>query len=52
MSYQLKDYMFEVYRDSEKVVEIPDVFVYTLILGIALFIFKLSIKERKWNGYW
>ena len=47
MNYQLKDYMFEIYRDSEKVIEIPDIFVYTLILGVALFIFKLSIKERK-----
>ena len=47
MNYQLKDYMFEVYRDSEKVIEIPDIFVYTLILGVALFIFKLSIKKRK-----
>ena len=47
MNYQLKDYMFEVYRDSEKVIEIPDIFVYTLILRLALFIFKLSIKERK-----
>ena len=44
-------FMFEVYRDSEKVVEIPDVFVYALVIWLALFILKLSTKERKWNGY-
>tara|TARA_B100001093_G_scaffold341800_1_gene326613 strand:- start:20429 stop:20572 length:144 start_codon:yes stop_codon:yes gene_type:complete len=42
-----KDYMFEVYRSNEMVVEIPDIFVYTLAIGLALFIFKLSVKERK-----
>ena len=47
MNYQLKDFMFEVYRDSEKVIEIPDVIVNALEIGLALFILKLSTKERK-----
>lgn len=39
-----KDIMFEVYRDNEMVVEIPDVFVYALVIGAILFIFKISSK--------
>ena len=40
-----KDMMFEVYRDNEMVVEIPDVFVYALVIGAILLIFKLSSKS-------
>ena len=40
-----KDFMFEVYRDNEMVIEIPDVFIYALVIGALLFIFKLSSKS-------
>lgn len=42
-----KDYMFEVYRDSEMVIEVPDIIVYGIVIAFALFIFKLSLKETK-----
>ena len=40
-----KDFMFEVYRNNEMVVEIPDVFVYALVIGALLLILKISSKS-------
>ena len=42
-----KDYMIEIYRDSEKVIEVPDLLVYGLFIAFALFIVKLATKNSK-----
>ena len=44
--------MIEVYRDSEKVIEVPDLIVYGLFIGLALFIVKLAFKNSEWNGFY
>ena len=47
----MKDYMIQIYSDSEKIVEVPDVFVYGLFIVFGLFILKLTLKDSKWKYY-
>ncbi len=43
----MKDYMIQIYSDSEKIIEVPDVFVYGLFIVFALFILRLTLKDSK-----
>tara|TARA_B100000963_G_scaffold289568_1_gene259090 strand:- start:3866 stop:4009 length:144 start_codon:yes stop_codon:yes gene_type:complete len=47
MDYYQQDFMIEIYRDSEKVIEVPDLLVFGLFIGFALFICKLAFKNSK-----
>lgn len=42
-----KDTMFEIYRNNEIVVEIPDVIVYTIVILFVIIIFKLASNNKK-----
>lgn len=43
----MKDYMIQIYSDSEKLVEIPDLIVYGSFIIFALFILKITLKDSK-----
>ena len=42
-----KDTMFEIYRNNEIVVEVPDVIIYTVVALFVITIFKLASKIKK-----
>ena len=42
-----KDTMFEIYRNNEIVIEIPDVIIYTVVALFIITIFKLASKTKR-----
>ena len=45
-----KDFMIELYRGSDYIIEIPDIILYTIIGVVLLGIYSI-ISRNKWRKY-
>ena len=44
------DFMIELYRGPDYIIEIPDIILYTIIGGILLGIYSI-LSKNKWGKY-